>query len=346
MIANPGDPGQGRRCGSPSAPARCGNVAIVPDRKSLIGSLIVVLAGTQAGHVPAAGAEPDAATPPVVEEVVVSAPEPRYAAPTTRDRIGRIWAPVLINGKGPYRLVLDTGASRPALVQRVVDEVGLPVRKDAVRLRGVTGSAVVSAVKVDTLQFGELTIEDTTAPIVADAFGGADGVLGGEGLAGKRVHIDFRNDSISIARSRRTPAPPGYAVLPFRNRSTRGMRVEVMIGSVRAVGLIDTGAERTVGNLALREALARRSGTRDRYEDAVIGVTEDIQTATRVRIPSVVAGGLIVKNPEIMFSDLYIFEHWQLQSRPALLIGMDVLGLLDTLIIDYGAEHLQVRIRN
>ena len=35
-----------------------------------------------------------------IEEVVVSAPEPRYVAPTTRDRIGRIWAPVLINGKG------------------------------------------------------------------------------------------------------------------------------------------------------------------------------------------------------------------------------------------------------
>ena len=28
------------------------------------------------------------------EEVVVSAPEPRYVAPTLRDRIGRIWAPV------------------------------------------------------------------------------------------------------------------------------------------------------------------------------------------------------------------------------------------------------------
>jgi hypothetical protein len=124
------------------------------------------------------------------------------------------------------------------------------------------------------------------------------------------------------------------------------MRIEVMIGSVKAVGLIDTGAQTTVGNLALRRALIRRNGERDRYEDVVIGVTEDIQAATRVRVPSVVAGGLIVKNPEIMFSDLYIFEHWQLQSRPALLIGMDVLGLLDTLIIDYGSKHLQVRIRN
>lgn len=308
--------------------------------------LLLLLSGLRPGSVAAAIADVAISPTQAVEEVVVSAPEPRYVAPTTRDRIGRIWAPVFVNGQGPYRLVLDTGASRSAFVQRVVDEVGLPVRPDAVRLRGVTGSAIVPAVKVETLQFGELTIENSTVPIVADAFGGADGVLGGEGLAGKRVHIDFRNDSISIVRSHRAAAPPGYAVVPFRNGSTRGMRIEVMIGRVKAIGLVDTGAERTVGNLALREALVRRSRGRDSYEDAVIGVTEDIQAATRVRIPSVVAGGLIVKNPEIMFSDLYIFDHWRLQSRPALLIGMDVLGLLDTLIIDYGSKHLQVRVRD
>ncbi len=44
-----------------------------------------------------------------LNELTVTAPEPRFVAPTRRDRIGRIWAPVQINGKGPFRLVLDTG---------------------------------------------------------------------------------------------------------------------------------------------------------------------------------------------------------------------------------------------
>jgi hypothetical protein len=283
--------------------------------------------------------------PPVVEEVVVSAPEPRYVAPTTRDRIGRIWAPVLINGRGPYRLVLDTGASRSAIVQRVADDLALPVRPDAIRLRGVTGTAIAPAVQLDTLQFGELAVTDTLVPIVADAFGGADGVLGGEGLEGKRIQIEFRRDRVSIARSKRFPAQPGYSVVPFRYGPTRGMRIEVLVGAVKAVGVIDTGAQATVGNLALREALVRRRGQRDEFQDAVIGVTEDIQHATRVRIPSITAGELIVKDAEIAFSDLYIFEHWQLAARPALLIGMDVLGVLDTLVIDYGLNQLQVRTR-
>src|SRR5690554_4955724 len=48
-------------------------------------------------------------------EVVIQANEPRYVAPTRRDRIGRIWAPVYINEKGPFRLVLDTGSSHAAV---------------------------------------------------------------------------------------------------------------------------------------------------------------------------------------------------------------------------------------
>jgi len=298
--------------------------------------LLVLLSG-------AAWAAAPPAQEPALEEVLVTRPEPRYVAPTTRDRIGRIWAPVLINGKGPYRLVLDTGASRSALTQRVVDDLGVPVQVDAVRLRGVTGTAIASAVRLDTMEFGELMVENTRVPIVADAFGGADGVLGGEGLEGKRIAIDFDRDRISIARSRRAPAEPGLAVVPFKYSSQRGMRVEVRVGNVKAVGVIDTGAQVTVGNLALREALAKRR-PRDPIEDVVIGVTQDIQEATRVRIPSIVAGQMIVRNAEIRFSDLHIFDHWRLGSQPALLIGMDVLGRLDTLVIDYARSELQLRV--
>jgi hypothetical protein len=52
-----------------------------------------------------------------------------------------------------------------------------------------------------------------------------------------------------------------------------------------------------------------------------------------------------VKNAEIMFSDLHILELWGLNSRPALIIGMDVLGSLDTLVIDYRRNELQIKTR-
>jgi predicted aspartyl protease len=323
---------------------------VVVIRALLIAVLLILRSGAALG---AAETEKDLrgllpAVPPVLpglEEVLVTAPEPRYVAPTTRDRIGRIWAPVSINGRGPYRFVLDTGASRPAITQQVANELGLPILADAFRLRGVTGSSIVSAVKIASLEFGELMIEDETVPIVADAFGGAQGVLGGKGLDEKRIVIEFRRDQISIARSRRQPPPPGYSIVPFKYSPARGMRVNVQVGSIKAVAIIDTGGEVTIGNLALREAMVRRRGEHDEFEDVIIGITEDIQKTARVRIPSIVAGEMIVRNAEINFGDMHIFDHWRLTNRPALLLGMDVLGTLDTLIIDYRRGELQLNIR-
>lgn len=137
---------------------------------------------------------------PAIEEVQVEAPEPRYVAPTLRDSIGRIWAPVLINGKGPFRLVLDTGASRSALLPRVARALGVPMQPGTMRVHGVTGSTDVSTVAIDQLEVGELLIESTRLPIVPDVFGGADGVLGNEALGDKRIFIDFRRDRIEISR--------------------------------------------------------------------------------------------------------------------------------------------------
>jgi predicted aspartyl protease len=266
-------------------------------------------------------------------------------APTTRDRIGRIWAPVLLNGKGPFRLVLDTGASHSAIVPRVVDELGLPVKPNSMRLKGVTGSAVVSTARVESLEFGELRIDHLKLPIVAAAFGGADGVLGGDGFRDKRIVIEFRRDRITVVRSHRTPAPVDYVVVPFKYEPLKGMRVPIMVGRVKAVGVVDTGGQATVGNLALRDALARAPREGEGENVGIEGVTEDVQYGTRIRVPDISMGGLKMHSPRLLFGDVHIFEQWHLDKEPALIIGMDVLGLLDTLVIEYKRSELHVKTR-
>ena len=83
-------------------------------------------------------------------------------------------------------------------------------------LRGATGSVEVPMVPVETLEFGDLLVEPRRLPIVPDALGGAEGVLGTDGLANKRIHIDFRRDSITIMRSKNERAASGYATIPVR----------------------------------------------------------------------------------------------------------------------------------
>ena len=284
----------------------------------------------------------------VMEDVAVTADEPRFVAPTRRDKIGRIWAPVTINGQGPFRLVLDTGASHSALTARVVAELGIVFDPShTVMLRGATGSARVPFVPVDTLEFGDLLVEPKHLPIVPDALGGAEGILGTDGLAGKRIHIDFRRDSITIMRSKNERAASDYEVIPVRFLRGRLLVVNAFLGGLPVKAVIDTGGQATLGNEALRIALAerRRRQQQDAVPDDVTGATLDVQLGSRVATPSLALGEIMVRNPAMTFADFAIFEHWKMTEEPAMLIGMDVLGLLDTLIIDYRRKELQVKLR-
>jgi predicted aspartyl protease len=283
-----------------------------------------------------------------MEDIAVTAAEPRFVAPTRRDRIGRIWAPVLVNGQGPYRLVLDTGASHSALTPRLAQSLGISLdAASTVTLRGATGTATVPMVPVRSLEFGDLLLEPRRLPIIPDALGGAEGVLGMDGLANKRIHIDFRRDHITIMRSKNERAGSGFETIPVKFLRGRLLVVDGFIGGVPVKAVIDTGGQATLGNEALRLALAerRRRQQQEARPDDVTGATLDVQSGSRVDTPALALGGILVRNPAMTFADFAIFDHWKMTNEPAMLIGMDVLGLLDTLIIDYRRKELQVRLR-
>lgn len=279
-------------------------------------------------------------------EVVIQAPEPVYVAPTLRDRIGRIWAPVKIDGKGPFRLVLDTGASHSAITSRVATQVDdASAQLVNVLLHGVTGSAVVPALKVRSMEVGDMLIQPTTLPIVADAFGGAEGVLGREGLMDKRIFADFGADVLTIAKSHDKRAPQGYKVVPLTLTGAGLLAADVHIGSVKVRAIIDTGGEQSVGNLALLEAL-KRHADKDYISENIIGVTLDEQRTKYISVPPITMGSLRLYNVHLAFGDMELFEHWKYDTTPTLLIGMDVLGLFDKLIIDYKMREMQIRLRD
>jgi predicted aspartyl protease len=279
-------------------------------------------------------------------EIMVEAREPRFVAPTRRDQIGRIWAPVFINGRGPFRLVLDTGASHSGVTAMVALALGIPTDKSPpVMLRGVTGSATVPTIQVDTLSVGDVAVDSPMLPIVPDAMGGAEGILGSEGLANKRIFIDFRHDQITIAYSRGEKTGRDFTRIPFRSLRGQLIVVDAMVGNVRTKAIIDTGGQTTIANLALRNALARRSeGNRGR-PDQIIGATMAVQNGEIIAIPAIELGSIKMLDPGVTFADLYIFKQWKLTGEPAILIGMDALGVLDALIIDYRQHELQLRIQ-
>lgn len=279
-----------------------------------------------------------------VEEVLVEAPEPRYVAPNRRDRIGRVWAPVMINGKGPFRLVVDTGASGAAVIQSVVTRLGISsANTRTVRLQGVTGSAIVPTIPVDSIEVGDLLLEGKHLPIVADAFGGAEGVLGSEGFRDKRIAIDFRHDEISIMRSRKQRAEAGFIRIPLTFGRNGLPAFEASIGTIRIKAILDTGAQVTVGNNALRDLLKRRRAESGMTQ--IVGVTLDVAQGQVIPVATMNIGRIEVRGLRLTFGDMAIFERWKLQRDPVLLIGMDIVGSFDAMVIDYPKRELQIRTR-
>ncbi len=276
-----------------------------------------------------------------LSEIIVSAPEPRYVAPTRRDRIGRIWAPVYLNDQGPFRLVLDTGANRSAVTPTVAEALGEQVRTTkTVNVRGVTGVALAPVIRVSSMEIGDLLLQPAFLPVVPDVFGGAEGVLGNEGLRDKRINIDFRRDVITITRSRREHPGAGFETLPITLMRDRLLAIDVLVGRVAARAIIDTGAPDSLGNTALLEALQRQ--LTDEPTTEIVGVTLDVEYGSRVPVPTIQMGNVKIRGAVLTFSDVHIFRHWRMTRQPTLMLGMDVLGVLDQIIIDYRSRELHL----
>jgi predicted aspartyl protease len=304
--------------------------------------LFANIAWSAAATVATVAAEED----PELSEVIVIGREPRYVAPTTRDRIGRVWVPVHIDDRGPFRMVLDSGATRSAVIPAVAQALNMPTNiSPPVMLRGVTGSAVAPTIKVDSVSVGDLWVGPAVLPIVEDAFGGADGLLGTDGMQDMRIYIDFRNDFINISRSRNRRAATGFEAIPFLKDNTALLVVRAMVGNLPVLAIIDSGAQSSIGNVSLKNALRRQVERNQRGEDEIKGATGDIQYGIGARISPIKIGTLEIRQAHITFGDMHIFDLWKIGDQPAILIGMDIIGLLDTLVIDYRRQEIHIKPR-
>jgi hypothetical protein len=67
----------------------------------------------------------------------------------------------------------------------------------------------------------------------------------------------------------------------------------------------------------------------------VYGATEHVHEGEMRLLPRIRMGPIEVAEVYATFGDFHVFNVWGLTEQPALLIGMDLLGTLDRLLIDY-----------
>lgn len=283
-----------------------------------------------------------AAAPPVP----AAKPDPTdmlFAAPTHLDRVGRIVVPVWIDGKGPYRFLVDTGADGSLVSARLVRALGLvPNGTPDEEVQGTTGMEQMPCVSIDTLRIGSIVKHDVRMPVSnSPVMTGLDGILGMAGFGSVRVMVDFQHNKVAIDRTSRG-LPSDF--LDIRAERTSGglLVIPARVGDVQVAAVLDTGATETMGNAALRQALLR-DAARDATQARIYGVTRQVSNGGISHSPTVYIGAAEIRNLGIVYSDVPIFRIWHLDSQPALIIGMNALGVVDALVLDYPRARVYLR---
>lgn len=286
-------------------------------------------------------------TPALPLAVSEGAPgKPDYEAATQPDRIGRIIVPVMVNRQGPFLFALDTGANRTVLTPRLIALLGLQsTDDDNVIMQGATGSAVVPTALIERVAVGDVALVQQQLPVVRE-LAGIDGILGVDALGAKRVMVDFKTGRIDIRNARFEEPIAGAARIAAQLRFGRLMVVDAYVDRVRVKAVIDTGSQSTLGNAALHTALFvhAHSSAPGALID-VLGETQAMQQGERKTVADITVGDVHAEHFNIVFGDFYVFSLWDLDRRPALVIGMDLIGKLDALVVDYQRSEVQFRVR-
>lgn len=256
----------------------------------------------------------------------------------------RMTVPVEVNGTGPYRFVVDSGADTSVVGRRLAARLALPAGSP-VMLNGITESRLVDRVGVDSLTVGPTRVEYLQLPVLDEGDLGGDGMIGLDALVEQRLMLDFEQRTISVDDARRPVRKlDGEIVVTARLRKGQLILASVRAGRTGLNAIVDTGSELTIGNSALRQRLEKN--LRDRFETIELtGVTGTTIVLQLVRVPELRIGPVILRDVPVAFADIPPFAVFGLADQPALLLGTDLMGMFRKVSLDFRARKVRFQLR-
>lgn len=298
-----------------------------------------------AGLLLQAAAQPGAPPPVIPTATLDDSLEVTGDSLAARQLRARMFVQVEVDGKGPYRFLVDSGADRSVIGLELAQLLALPPG-EPVKLQSVAGTSRVDTVILDRLKIGGSVIPGIEAPALPEKFLGAQGLLGIDALAEQRLMLDFDRKTITIQDSR-TPVimVDDEIVVTARRRNGQLILTQASVNGTRIYAVIDTGSEITVGNLALQRRILGARKLPSASAVTLVGVTGQTTTANAAVLPEVRIGGITLRSVPVAFADLPPFKLFGLATQPALLLGSDVLEAFRRVSLDFRNRKVRFVVR-
>ena len=310
-----------------------------PDRRLLLAGLGATLGGL--------GGSPVSAQDVGAQDAVPLAPGPDVAEIRLLTNLfNRVGAWVYIDGQGPFVFVIDTGAGTSSIADTVADRLGLPAG-DPVLVHGITEAAMTRTVQVDRLELNGMGFSRLQCPVFRRDQLGADGLIGLDVLSRFSLRFDVARRTATLTlRGVRIVAggdvQTGSRIRRGRMHTVRGrygqlILTQVQVDGQQAAAFVDSGAQYSIGNLALARAIGARHPDRRRAPRPVpvYGVTGQRLNADLLQVDDLRLGLTRLGPTPLLFADLHAFETLEMADRPALLLGADVLSRFREVTLDF-----------
>ena len=256
----------------------------------------------------------------------------------------RLSVDVMINDRGPYRFIVDSGADTSVVGLKVARDLQLPIGTP-VTLNAMTDRNIVDTVKVDRFKVGSSTFRSLQLPALREFDIGSDGIIGIDALVEQRLMMDFEKHTIKVEDARiKWRALPGEIVVIAKRRRGQLILTRVHAEHLSLDAVIDTGSEVTIGNLAMRNKLARR------FREKLQTITVRGVTGAEVKLELAVLrelqlGPVILQNVPVAFAEVPPFKLFGLSDEPALLLGTDLLESFRRVSLDFRARKVRFQLR-
>jgi predicted aspartyl protease len=196
-----------------------------------------------------------------------------------------LFAEVSINGQGPFRFLVDTGATQTVVSEKVVTRLGL--RKIATNIMfGVGGEGKVDSpiFRADSIKLGDVTVKNVPLGTMNNPLLDLimDGILGPSLLSDFVVTIDYPRSQIELSKT----APTTGTVIPVWCFSGLLMVPVDVNAKFKGNFLIDSGADSTLLSHALANELGVNKNTPGATLDLPIGGIGGLDDGVLV-VPSV-----------------------------------------------------------